>query len=131
MMMNYPMGLFLFDVVCPIDVVRVPFFAKLLMFSSDIRSGSSIGSTTDFDSSSSRPETRTMKLKSSEILRSSSSSFLSRKFRSKKPLFHSKTEDLSNKDDLHLDEKIRATTVTKIRHSDDDIRPISTSEDET
>lgn len=127
----------LFCVVCSIDVAHVFFysFANALVFSSEIQSGSSIGSTTDFDSSSSRPDTRTMKLKSSAILRSSSSSFLSRKnernFRSKKPLFHSKTEDLSSKDDLHLDEKLRAATVTKIRHSDDDIVPLSTSEDET
>lgn len=108
---------------------------KILVFSSEILSRTSIGSTSELDSSSSRPETRTIKRKSSENLQSSSSSFLSkgneRTFRLKIPLRHAKTEDLSMKDDFHLDENIRAATVTKIRHSDEENLPISTSEDET
>lgn len=87
------------------------------------------------DSSLSRPETRTIKRKSSDNLRSSSSSFLSkendRTFRLKRTFRHAKTEDLSMMDDFHLEERIRAATVTKIRHSDEEILPISTSEDET
>ena len=69
-----------------------------------------------------------------ESISSNSSSLISikseRKFRSKIPLVHSKTEDLSMKDNLDHDKNTRSATVTKIRHTDEETLHVSTPDDD-
>jgi len=93
-------------------VYAIDFFKNFLIyvsFSSQIPSGFSLGSTSDVDSNLSRPETRTIRKENRESIHSSSSSLLSMK-----------TEDLSRKN-TNDNENIRSATVTKIRHSDEEI----------
>ncbi|CAF0842899.1 unnamed protein product [Rotaria sordida] len=86
---------------------------------------SSIESTSDVDSNSSRTETRTIKKQDTETTHSNSSSSLSQKTERKiqsNILSDSKTDESNNIND----ENIRSTTVTKIRHSADEILPLAT-----
>ncbi|CAF0756493.1 unnamed protein product [Rotaria sordida] len=86
---------------------------------------SSIESTSDVDSNSSRTETRTIKKQDTESTHSNSSSSLSQKTERKiqsNILSDSKTDESNNIND----ENIRSTTVTKIRHSADEILPLAT-----
>ncbi|CAF3534936.1 unnamed protein product [Rotaria sordida] len=86
---------------------------------------SSIESTSDVDSNSSRTETRTIKKQDTESTHSNSSSSLSQKTERKiqsNILSDSKTDESNNIND----ENIRSTTVTKIRHSADEIIPLAT-----
>ncbi|CAF0757963.1 unnamed protein product [Rotaria sordida] len=86
---------------------------------------SSIESTSDVDSNSSRTETRTTKKQGTESTHSNSSSSLSQKTERKiqsNILSDSKTDESNNIND----ENIRSTTVTKIRHSADEILPLAT-----
>jgi hypothetical protein len=90
-------------------------FIIYISFSSPILSrSSSIGSTSDVDSDPSRPETRTIKKEIRESIHSNSSSI---------------KDNIDNDDD-----NIRAATVTKIRHSDEEVLSVTTpdvTEDDT
>ncbi len=81
-------------------------FLVYISFSSRILTGSSIGSTSDVDSNPSRPETRTIKKENRESIHSNSSSLLS----------------IKNIDN----ENTRSATVTKIRHTDEEISSVTT-----
>ena len=123
MMMNYPIGLFYATPAC--CVLSLPLAIYILY--SNIISRTSIGSTSDLDSSPSRPETRTIKRKSTY---SNSSSSLSMKTERKNN--RSNMSSSSSSPSIHLktkldnDEDERSATVTKTRHSDDEILHIST-----
>jgi hypothetical protein len=102
----------MFDVSHCISMHKSNYSQLYIFFSSPILSrSSSIGSTSDVDSNPSRPETRTIKKESRESI-------------------HSKSSLIKDDDD----ENARAATVTKIRHSDEEVLPVSTpdiTEDDT
>ena len=101
-------------------------FLIYVSFSSQILSrSSSIGSTSDVDSNSSRPETRAIKKETRESIHSNSSSYSlksERKIQSNISS-HSKTEEtIPNTDD----ENVRTATVTKMRPPEEELLRVST-----
>ncbi|CAF0788679.1 unnamed protein product [Rotaria sp. Silwood1] len=95
---------------------------------------SSIESTSDVDSNSSRTETRTIKKQDTESIHSNSSSPSSLSQKTERKIQSNISSDLKTNETNNLDdENIRSATVTKIRYSEDDILSLATpnSDDDT
>jgi len=124
MMMNYPMGLSLMlsKSVFVLHVIIVSCFRHirllyvLRLFSSEILSRSSIESTSDLDSSVSRPETRTINKEFRQSIQTNSSSLISMKTERK---IRSNPSSVSYTITT-TEEHRRAATVTKFRQSDEE-----------